>query len=398
VDGQPSARLIDGQAGYLAVALAPRDDSPHRLMPSWGRARSNLFHVKVVSEPELGPEILSAYDVIALCNVPRLAPEQWTSLEEFVKAGGGLLVALGGLVNVDHYNRFGFAEGRGLLPAPLVAVEDGPRNLDERLGFKPAPEGSLFADFAGHPTSGLFSARVDRYLSVGPESPQAQIPLRYSNDEPALVLSQWGRGRVALWTTSVNMEWSTLPGRGDFVTVMTKAVGAVSPQHGEKRNLMVGQDLAERLMPKESSLPLRIAIGESQVVEPAIVSLGADLAAQWGPLEKSGPITLVVGDERRDFAVNADPKEFALQPIDPGELDKTVDRPLSWMTENQLPEISRPGSAEWSTALMWIALAFLLIEIWLAQRFSTPLPVRHAAEERRSSIIRGRAAHGVATR
>ncbi len=41
VDGQPGARLIDGQAGYLAVALAPRDEASQRQSASWGRVAAS---------------------------------------------------------------------------------------------------------------------------------------------------------------------------------------------------------------------------------------------------------------------------------------------------------------------------------------------------------------------
>ena len=46
----------------------------------------------------LSTEVWSDYDVIALCNVGRLAEAVWRGLERFVAEGGGLLVVAGDLV------------------------------------------------------------------------------------------------------------------------------------------------------------------------------------------------------------------------------------------------------------------------------------------------------------
>jgi hypothetical protein len=195
VDGQPGARLIDGQAGYLAVALAPRDEAMQRQSTSWGRTAGNLYDVKVISEPEMASELSHAYDVVALCNVSRLTSEQWTSLERFVTAGGGAFISLGGQVNIENYNRYGFAEGQGILPARLERVQESIQTAT-RLGFQLGDNThAIFSDFADLHASGLFSARVDRYFVIGSIQSAAEVALRYSNHEPALVLAKRGAGK-----------------------------------------------------------------------------------------------------------------------------------------------------------------------------------------------------------
>ncbi len=391
VDGQPGARLIDGQAGYLAVSLAPRDENTQRQSSGWGRSPGNLYEVKVISEPELGAEALHAYDVVALCNVPRLSAEQWTALERFASGGGGVFIALGGMVNVDIYNRYGFAEGNGLLPARLDRVHEA-TEIGARVGFQLGSDGSLlFEDFAGHHSSGLFSARVDRYFGMEDIQQATEIPLRYSNGAPALILSRRGAGRIALWTTSANMEWNNLPGRGDFVAVMAKIMGALPSQQGQHRNLLVGESILEPLKPGESSMTLKINWGDGLSAQPSVVPAGDGLAAQFGPMKSSGPASLVVGDTVHDFAVNIDPRESALQASEPSAIASAVGRPLRWLYENESPALATPGSIEISAALMWFATGMLLLELWIAQRFAAPLPVRESKKIRpQRSASRGR--------
>jgi hypothetical protein len=267
-----------------------------------------------------------------------------------------------------------------------------------RLGFQLGSDTrSLFDDFSEHHASGLFSARVDRYFAIGAIHPAAETPLQLSNGEPALILSNTGAGRTALWTTTANMEWNNLPGRGDFVAVMAKAIGALLPRHGEHRNLLVGQRLVERLKPAESSMALKVLWGDGRSVEPTITPLGDDLAAEFGPVASAIPVSLMIGEEQRDFAVNIDPQESALEPSEQAAIDAAVGKPLRWMTENELPEFAAPGSVEWSVTLMWLVLGLILLELWLAQRFAAPHPARESVKNPRSARAGVRAFSGAAS-
>lgn len=375
VDGQPGGRLIEGQSGYLAFALSPPEDSPRSVM-HWGRSQTNLYDVKVITEPELGTEISHAFEIIALCNVPRLSPQQWEALTQFVSRGGGLFVSGGGLISAENYNRFGFADGRGVLPARLSSVLDVSQS-GQRVGFQLPQDGlSIFSEFSDHHNSGLFSARVDRYWTTESLVPNAQTPLRYTDGSPAVFFSKLGEGRVALWTTTVNMEWNNLAGRGDFIPVMAKVFGALTPSRGAHRNLIVGDTLIEPLSPAESSMPLTLSWGEGQSAPPTIAPVNESLVARHGPMPMAGPVTLSIGEAIREFSVNIDPRESRLQSADPAVIESAVGVPLQWVREKDVPVFSAPGSVEWSATLMWLVVGLLLVELWLAQRFAAPLPAR----------------------
>jgi hypothetical protein len=173
VDGRPGVKLLDGQAGFLATALAPSKAAALRRSTASLDGRSatmSLVSPKVITESELEGEALSAYDVVALCNVGRMSAKQWSQLERFTSAGGGLLVFLGDLVSADHYNRYGYADGAGLMPgkigrpAELTSTTAGASEF--KLDRQVHP---IVAEFAAHPTSGLFLARVERYIPIAPD-------------------------------------------------------------------------------------------------------------------------------------------------------------------------------------------------------------------------------------
>lgn len=390
VDGQPGAQPMAGQAGYLATALSPHKDS--RLGPSagWARVSPNFCDAKVISPLELEQEISSSYDVIALCNVRDLRAEEWEALDRFAKGGGGVFTALGPFVSKDNYNYYGFAGGEGLLPAQLEAIQENSAH-DERVGFALGSEThGLFGDFVGHPSSGLFSARVNQYFRLSSLPPGVQIPLRFSDQEPALVIHQRGEGKVALWTTSVNMDWNNLPARGDFVAVMLEVIARLVPEAGQHRNLLVGQSVVESLTPAESSMPLKVVWGEQQMSQPQIVPAGNGLAVQFGPALSAGPLTLHIGAERRGFSINTDVSESALQSVDPSILSSFTGKNVQWVSENDLPVPSPAQSVELASALLWFVLGLLLLELWAAQRFSAPHPAEALSSVTSRHVVRNR--------
>ena len=64
------------------------------------------------------------FRVVVLANVGRLSAERVASLEEYVAAGGGLIVALGDQAQFDVYNDLLYRNGMGLLPAGLSRIEE----------------------------------------------------------------------------------------------------------------------------------------------------------------------------------------------------------------------------------------------------------------------------------
>ncbi len=378
VDGRPGMKLLDGQAGFLATALSPNITNAPRRSPSPVETRSakaNLISPKVISESELEGEALPTYDMVALCNVGRLSMKQWALLERFVADGGGLLIFLGDLVSADNYNRYGYADGRGVFPGkigrPVDLIATAAGATEFKLDRQVHP---IVAEFAAHPTSGLFLARVERYLPIELGANRSEVVLRYGNDEPALLESAFGKGRVLLWTTTANMDWTNLPAKGDYVAVMLNAVSYLVRPHGEHRNVLIGQSVIEPLSPAESSMPMRVTTSEGAAFEPSVVTHGEALAISHGPIDRAQFLTLSIGSTSRVVAANIDSAESNLQSMDDRKLAAALDRPVRIVSDtaatNEQPIAAR--SNELSSMALYAVMVLLLGEIWLAMWFGSP--------------------------
>ncbi len=382
VDGEPGSAPPGGQAGYLAVALA--NLNALRQVPSFQKdkiedAGAALFATRIVDDAELAGDVLAETEVVALCNVSRLTQEQWQLLERFVRHGGGLLVFMGDLVSTENYNEFGYAGGTGLLPGQLGRTFVSDSRTDSRkdspgedLGFKlDPPLHRMVAEFAQLPSSGLFTARVFRHVPFEPDPNRAEVVMRYTNNEPAIVNTSFGKGRVVLVTTSANMDWTNLPARPDFVSLFILVVTHLAPPRDVHRNLPVGAVLQEPITAAQASMPLRITTPDGKSFEPAVVPEGEGLAVRFGPLEQAGVYRLSIGPEVREAAANIDAAE-----ADPGVLSEAdfragIDRPFRFIPLEQAQAAGPPSprASEFPRAVFLIVIGLLIAEMALAARF-----------------------------
>lgn len=374
VDGRPAATPLGGQAGFLATALGARsagapDDVSMRAPRTAGEER--FMEARVVSAAEWESEALGAHDVVGLCNVAHLTAAQWTRLGEYVSRGGGLAVFAGDAVSIESYNRHGFAEGSGLLPGRLGGAVALALPPDAGAFVLPERVPAMLSELAGFADSGLFFAQVDRYLSLTVEDERAEVALRLFDGSPALVLRSVGRGRVAVFTTTANMEWNNLPAKGDYVSLMLNLFSYLSPRHGDHRNLLVGQTVREPLSAAQSELPLRVSMPGEASMDGRVVVEGEGLALVHGPVERAGPVHVALGVDSRAFAVNVDAGGSDLAPVAPDALQAALGVPfrrvaLSAATADT-PQAAR--STELSAWLLCAVLALLLAETWTAMHF-----------------------------
>jgi hypothetical protein len=372
VDGKVGSSLLSGASGYLATALSPRvlEEGQWRDRGA-GRPSGTLIEPKVVGTLDLIDEVLSDYDVIALCDVQRLARESWDAIGQFVSVGGGLIVAVGPQVSTENYNRYAFDEGQGLLPGKwrpdVVEQEDGTTFSTEKLVHP------MVLAFADYPSSGLFLARVQKYLKLDEFAGRAETVLAFETGDAALLASTFGRGRVLTYTTSVNMDWNNLPARGDFVSLMLSSFGYLSPTQGVQRNTLVGERLRESVTPAESSLNFHVHDGSGAEVTTRLVQVADNLAVEFGPVLKSGSYTCTIGNRTRHFAVNTDRQEADLQPLRHQELTDALDGAVRVQTRPQdsqvTAQVSRAG--EFAYPLLCSVLLLLMVEMWMAYSFGS---------------------------
>jgi hypothetical protein len=257
VDGDRRARSLASESDFLRMALSPKDPDD----PLW----RTVIETTVMDIPDLRYAEFSRYRVVVLANVAALPASAVADLERFVVAGGGLLITLGDRVQAEAYNRNLFRQGAGLLPVALKRIEGarggGGALTETRTGApvrlvanEPAGEPvRLAAIVSNAPALDLFRpekgqdwtrARIRNYFSTAAPGEGSRGLATFSNGDLALIQKPLGEGKVMLFTSAVDMEWSDLPVHPFYVPLMQNLVFDLASAIIPPRNLAVGQTLA----------------------------------------------------------------------------------------------------------------------------------------------------------
>ena len=217
VDGAPQPIPFRDEVFYL--------ESAHKNARS-ARARIVLT---VVGTDQVTESALAESRVVLLANVARLDDRASKALIEFVKAGGGLFFTMGDQVDPTWMN----AALKDVLPGALRGAK-GQALLDdaavaEYLGLGRFAKGhpvlgglSLGAE-AG--LSGLSRVQTSILMLLEPDAnAERDVLVRFTNGAPALVERKVDRGRVMLWNTTIDRDWSDFAIRPGFLPLVEQII------------------------------------------------------------------------------------------------------------------------------------------------------------------------------
>ena len=323
VSGDERAGGYRGEADFLRTALAP--------FGAMKRPAVDPTRVTVLPVDKWTDATIADTDVLVLANVAELTPQQVRSVESFVYAGGGLLVAPGAMSRPESYNRSMFRDGAGLLPASLSPlVSDNPTSL---LGIELSHP--IFRFLRGRPDP-IPSAVVARTLPAAPR-PGAAVLASYVTGQPFLVEGAYGRGRVLQMTTTVDADWNTLPLTSFYLPFAQSAVRYLAAATLPQRNVSPGQDIRARYaqLPQDGRATLATPLGRRIVLQ----ANGEDGNFEVATTDTDAPGTYtlraqVAGQERVErFVVRPPTSESDLKPL--SELDwSRLERSLGFRRVN----------------------------------------------------------------
>ena len=239
VDGDPRRGLVESEAFYFSNAL--RASPPGRDSP---------ILVEVVAGYELSKVKWDRYDLVVACNVGKWPSGKPESLRRFVERGGGLFLAGGALTTRNLL-------GQGWLPgvwgvARSIKPPQGPRTL---------PENSMHPVFSlmGTDPSRFFAkTKVRRLISLKP-SESGKVLLALKDGTPILVTGRFGAGKIALWASTCDREWTNIPVRPVFVPFMRGVVNFLGAQAGGTvAGIEAGHPIIIRLKPNFEGDSVRI--------------------------------------------------------------------------------------------------------------------------------------------
>jgi hypothetical protein len=245
----PAARPVvivdgskDGRGGHqLSLALAPG-----------GNTRSGW-------QPHVEPpnyladaEKLNQQAAVYLLDVPRLADDELTSLENYVRNGGGVAFFVGADTNRTFYNERLYHNQEGIFPAPLklpTQLMDRGDTPDVQVTAHP-----LFQVLAGRRNGFLPVLMVNYYYALQDDwlpskDGKVQVIARLRNNQPLVIENRFGKGRVVAQLTKLSSgdtplgkwsNWSLNPAFPVLANELTSYLAAarqIDPLH------LVGDDL-----------------------------------------------------------------------------------------------------------------------------------------------------------
>ena len=153
---------------------------------------------------------LRTSDVVVLANVTAPSAALAARLTEFVRGGGGLIIAAGSRIESARYN----AQLSALLPTHIRGSA-----RTEALHFALGPNGELLSEGM----AGLHEARSQERLLLEPD-PRADVLLTYEDGAPALVARNVGDGRSLLFASTLDTDYSDLPLRPGYLALLAAMI------------------------------------------------------------------------------------------------------------------------------------------------------------------------------
>ena len=276
-------------------------------------AASAAVKITSVNLLDLTRPIAADVDLVIIAGARVVTPAIAEPLTQFLRKGGGLIVAMSQSVVPLAYNE----TLKSLLPAPIEAPQ--------RAGFDPesfqapradalAATAGLFTEFGSELGAELASARFYNFMRVGAAAENGRAILELSERRPLLMERPIGRGRVLLFTSSLGVSWNSLPVRQSYVAFMHRLLHSAASGRSYARNLQPGEpfmsawpsnDAVTVVAPdqSETSAHLMESAGKKYVVVPGQTQRGA-----WQVRGANGQV--------ESFTVVAPPAETDLRTVD----------------------------------------------------------------------------------
>ena len=310
------------------------------------------FQVDVEPAARVTPAMLDNRSVVVLNDTPLPPGLAGGVLRRFVERGGGLLVAFG-----EH--TVWPASEVDLLPGTVGGVVDRAAGHGGTIGYRDYSH-PVFEVFKA-PRSGDFSAaRVLRYRTLDPAA-DARVLARYDDGAVAGAEKRVGTGRVIVLTTTLDDSWNDFVVRPVYLPLVQQLVKYLGRYEQPASWATVGQviDLAAKYKGKLDRVVVtpagkRLTMGAG---DPGLLELD-----EQGVYEIRSAANASGRPER--IAVNLDPAESDLAPLDPQELVAAVTGRATPGTDAgaQKPADVSAADAEKRQGLWWyLLLAGLLL-------------------------------------
>ncbi|MDP7275607.1 MAG: BatA domain-containing protein [Planctomycetaceae bacterium] len=413
VNGSPSSIRRKDELFFLQAAL------------SAGGSEVNPIEVRSVRVNAFQAAPLEDVRLVVMANVESLPEAAVAKLERFVDRGGSLLVFLGNQVQPAFYNKRladpSLTRG-GLLPATISGAVPQGQAADNAtaatIGDFSADHPAL-AGFSSGETGTLGGITLSTYWKLDTATTRnTRVLMKTDGGDPLLCERNYGGGRVALFASSCDRDWTNFPVRPAFLPFVYRLVGhlAQSASGQQTDSVASGSNFFQTGQPLRQAVPVGGQAQRLRIVKPdrstGVFSVSSDPTSREVAFSETGqpgvyrveaPNTSQAG---RSFAVNLEAGESDLVSIDTGEGDGDQLREiLTWVGAERLAVIDDAtqlggqagigrGRARLWEILMWVVLCIALLEPALANWITSRHYLKPRGEPRTIAIPTGQVALG----
>ncbi|MCR4440387.1 MAG: BatA domain-containing protein [bacterium] len=348
------------------VLLIGQGTGAERLQLALNPARSERPFFQITARPQAGltANLVAAYKVIVLCNAPLLSAEDVLTLRRFVEQGGGLMIVPGLQTDLRALNeRLLSALGLPLFAEMVGALgEDTPTFELEDIDYGHA----LFQGVFDEKEHQVRSPRFHIALRTQGGSLDRQVIMRFGTGEPFLYEARLDKGRVLVFTSGFEPEWSNITVTSLFAPLVTRAARLLSqPETSQESEVLVGQPIVLRLAPEQVQAQLELATpdGTRLALAPEFRQNGyvVEFTQTWRP----GIYSLFAGDsELTRVAVNMDGKESRFQALSAAQFRERYPTAI-WVDEGQ--DVASSVQEARLGRELWRPLALLALGLMIAE-------------------------------
>ena len=241
----------------------------------------SVYQPRLITVDELADAQLSRYRAVVFLSLAELTAETQERLDDFVRRGGGLWLALGDLVDREAFNRYWFDDGVGLSPISLenlVTVQD--TNTPPGAIHPPERDHPATMQLANTTQLDIDQARLTDYWQLvrsADDEQQAWVLLESGDGSPLVVENLVGKGRVLVQAFPLGLEWSNLPQLKSYVVMIHDWLDYLTAPAMARFNLQPGNAIA-------APLPADADVQTAKLLNPA----GQEVKLSTSSAEQSG--------------------------------------------------------------------------------------------------------------
>ena len=198
VEGDPEPIPSSGGAYFL-----------HKILSIWDK-QDSFLKVKLINLSELNRLDFSGYSTIILENISNINNETVEKLVLWVKNGGKLLAVLGDKTDKNFFN----SAFSNISPAKIRGLVNGRVTESYNIStdnIKIKVDNSL--------KERLRLVKIWGYINFSDLSNNTQTLIKLNNGAPLLISKNVGKGKFAVWGTTVDLKWSDLPYKTSFLPI-----------------------------------------------------------------------------------------------------------------------------------------------------------------------------------